>query len=1535
MKFKFSKLAALALLGVFSIAPGCTDYSSDINKLDDKIDQLTKNEIATLQSQVSGLESTVGVLQGSLNTANQNIDSLKKEIDSLKKEDSLLREKFNEYVTKKEFGDSVQKLGDSIAANAGKITKLEERMTKAEAAVERIDSTIGIINGQIDSLKKADSLDSVDLANYKKLTDSTIAAMKAAIEVINDIDIPALKEADKELEKRIDEAFAKFDDYVLVTTFNAYKNEVKGQLEEMQADYKTRIEEMDKAHKELLKNAEDALNKKIEEYNQAQTEALNDAKEFLLNKIETEVADLQSQINNMVKKHNDDSTKFAEADKKLQEQIDALKAEDEKLWEAIDALTERVSSLEDRMETAEENIEDLQARVTALEAWKKKMEDEIIPDIYAKIEALRVDVDDLLSRMQSLVYVPEFNDGKANINGTLLVMTDFEDSYEIPSHQLLDSMCKSFAVIPGDLSVLTYKIRPAELAEEFVAAFGTDATAFSFDVVGVKTRGAYENATLEIKGMKVKDLENGLIDVTVTTKDFSPLFFMVGQHPIYYHNSEIPEDYNACSILDAANFQQNDSVAAYSASLIVTDAKKNCDDRTTEYTNLVGFTRGIAGLVTNMEDFELDQEFSEVITKATGIPVHEKDTVEFIDNTLFVDFLKSEPIFWYEFGNPDDSRDPETRPSNNGQKMYTISQLAELGLYADEIKKYVQENTYPIWYEKPSVKDLYIAEYVESEKDAKDYPGADWLLNIGMNPKKTNMERRYAAETSLFGTKLYYLSKEPIANENLADALAFTGSLWVIPVQVYADLTGTIYWNYTADGYADIANDIIMHQSGNKSVYDRGITEWQAIDTEYKDVLVYADLVDAVLPEDSIMTVQIGEAEPVAVDPESTPFFKNAVIYNGKEQFADTLHNFAYDEIYLFKAIYPIFDKETDVHYADLHYSADITTVDRERKPIVIDLPDYDVTLSKNTFADGKHSTDQQLIGATIADTLAERGVTNGDSWDKILSNAAMSLASNRAMLINTVLGDPTMNLHGVCMNNQVYSYAGPKFTINAPMPAGAEVGVIENLLIEDLKTDTKVDETYSFNDSIHCRFDQLVYVNRNINVKLPKYNLQHSPYFVAYEGLPAIDETPSEYISGNKWTKSGYQFDFVEEFGSRPMSLVQPWFQHNKKGQTPIVSIKEMTEPIGYFDVYNVQLRTAFFPDSAHNAMKWEASEELGLVAKFDFKYTPEDYEQITIDENDELYYGGYDPYVEVEASLKLLVNEGDNTPVYVDLPTRFDEEFAPCENDPADHPQALDYTKYIVCKYEPLILGQKEKYQTVVMTNSDIYSAEFLKNLTLLDRRGYNLIDYNSALTVNKRIPEYTQGHYEEREVTRTVRVWDPEFHIFPVPHHTWWHYETITETVRVYVPGRETGTYITVKAPNENYPWVIGNDNNGFVNEVVSKDAYDINATITIDPNGVVDELIRSRISYGTKEVETVIDGQRVTVEVPDGVVYFDYTNEVKLLQPVVVPVQITIGHRWAVPEDSLLYGEEGTRGNYSDFYTTIVNVVFTTPDLAPLE
>ena len=537
MKVRFFRFAAALLVGAALLATGCTaDYGSDIQALNKRLDELTTGKVATLESQVQGLLSTVTTLEtaakhdedikkigkditdletalkadyekkikdavDALNTAidkkldKTTFDSAKEKIESgmqglsdrikaiedadfqkqindlndalgtrLGKLEALLAGDWDGKTVKQAIDAVAKSVADLESAISGEIGLLKSRMDAAEAAIKKInEETIPAINKAISDLQSL-KLDKSEFDAYKKATGTTIGLMQSAINSLTAL--TAGFPEGKTIKEYIDGILVKFDDYVLKTTFDEFVKiaATKEELNAINSQLDGRLDALEA----LL--AGDWGGVTVRKY------------------IENQISATQAQL---------DQITNAEGTGRL----DVLEEAAAEYFETVEKILSQIKFAENYEGESGKGlqgyIDDGDAK--ALKAAKDYTDSQIllVKNLIAEItneagtgrlDVLEEVVAELVGRIQSIVLVPAFDDGKMTVTGNGTVVN-------------------------------TFKIMPADAVKDVVALFSSNPGVFSFDVKTVQTRADAGNATLTLSVTDVQlntaNADKGWVDVSV------------------------------------------------------------------------------------------------------------------------------------------------------------------------------------------------------------------------------------------------------------------------------------------------------------------------------------------------------------------------------------------------------------------------------------------------------------------------------------------------------------------------------------------------------------------------------------------------------------------------------------------------------------------------------------------------------------------------------------------------------------------------------------------------------------------------------------------------------------------------------------------------------------------------------------------------------------------------------------------------------------------------------------------------------------
>ena len=342
---------------------GCADYESDINSLNERLDELETGQIASLEEQIATLSSA--------------LEDAKTAITALEGSTSDLE------TAKEDLLSQIEELNKKIEENDGDIAELISQVAELEAEVARIDG----LEKDLKALKE--TVEDIE-NNYltKEEAQSTYATLKAVAELesalsgvegrldnLETVQLPAVRDAIEAAQKDASEALGNID--ALVEALGGYS----------EAGTLNKIDDLDAVDSTLKANIE----------------ALNDSLKANVESLREEIASTKEEILSLV-------VSKEEFPALVEEQIrKAIEEENGRINQAIsDAIKEVTNNLMSQIEDLSDRLEDVEA---AME------------DLTKRIEAAEGEIDDLANRIQSLVFVPEYNDGKATvlsytINGT-------------------------------------------------------------------------------------------------------------------------------------------------------------------------------------------------------------------------------------------------------------------------------------------------------------------------------------------------------------------------------------------------------------------------------------------------------------------------------------------------------------------------------------------------------------------------------------------------------------------------------------------------------------------------------------------------------------------------------------------------------------------------------------------------------------------------------------------------------------------------------------------------------------------------------------------------------------------------------------------------------------------------------------------------------------------------------------------------------------------------------------------------------------
>lgn len=128
MKKIFKNLLALFVTGTMLAGVGCKDYDDDINKINDRLDELTTGKIADIESQISSMQTTIQNLQAletrikaleDAQVTDADLQKLQDAIDAIEANyvtESALTTTLSSYATTQYVGNAIKAVTDALGS---------------------------------------------------------------------------------------------------------------------------------------------------------------------------------------------------------------------------------------------------------------------------------------------------------------------------------------------------------------------------------------------------------------------------------------------------------------------------------------------------------------------------------------------------------------------------------------------------------------------------------------------------------------------------------------------------------------------------------------------------------------------------------------------------------------------------------------------------------------------------------------------------------------------------------------------------------------------------------------------------------------------------------------------------------------------------------------------------------------------------------------------------------------------------------------------------------------------------------------------------------------------------------------------------------------------------------------------------------------------------------------------------------------------------------------------------------------------------
>lgn len=531
MKSIFTKLGKLLLCGLAVAVVGCTDYDTDIQNVNERVDVVEadfEKAIADLQAEINAKFATKAELAALEETLNTTI------ADEVAKLNAAIDKKADKAEVEAAIADLQKALADAKA-------ELDAADAANKAAIDGAVARIVALEEATKALQEAVSMNTMGIQNLT----TALEVFQAEVEAQNDALYAYIDKMDQEIYSEI---------AVLSEAITSVNNLIADLELEDQYIYAeiTKLQESISAVNALLEDeaakreSEDAeLQKQLNEATANIATLITLLNEETANRTNEDTQLLQ-QLNALTETVSALFVTVGDVEAALNAHIAAFEAYKKSIAESIKALqtesavhTEAITNLGGRLDTAETTLEDLVSDTNALKeitvqlteavqnlangsATKEELEEAVadfnneLTQLQQEVNTLREfvnslyfvigeDLDKILSQVQSLVYVPEYDDHKATMDYAQVGQNIF-----IPARTTLRYTVNSNTVTAADLAK-TYAADPSILS-------------YATKEVEVRTRAAEEAADLEIVGVTTDD--EGYLCVDVVAKNFVNGFYL-------------------------------------------------------------------------------------------------------------------------------------------------------------------------------------------------------------------------------------------------------------------------------------------------------------------------------------------------------------------------------------------------------------------------------------------------------------------------------------------------------------------------------------------------------------------------------------------------------------------------------------------------------------------------------------------------------------------------------------------------------------------------------------------------------------------------------------------------------------------------------------------------------------------------------------------------------------------------------------------------------------------------------------------------
>ena len=451
------KLHSLLLATLVMLA-GCGEINDRLDALEGRVDAIEDTQIATISQQITSINNSILLLNNTDKELGEYIAALEAEAENLQTQITATNTKIDEVKTEVLSTISSEKaniLGELEAFKAtvnGELDAIKAVLETLKAKDVELDGKIATLQEYVDTeLKATEDWATATFATLEQNNEvvATIATIEGTIKGIN--------ESIAALETRINEKIAKDIETACATLSTDLQNTVKEVTEAYTSAIATAKNELTEAYTTALEGAISALETSMKEWVNEQLTAYStivsteakitalqsemDGKlaaqktylEALVNALSSSVTTDITAIKKQIKDIEEAIAKNAEDIEALRGELAKQKAElteaytvaiaeaiatakgemSEELAAEIAAINERIDKSD--IAAIEALIANCKARMETAEADIAQLKSDVL-QLQIAVEELQEITDKLLAQIQSITYIPTYDDGKATID---------------------------------------------------------------------------------------------------------------------------------------------------------------------------------------------------------------------------------------------------------------------------------------------------------------------------------------------------------------------------------------------------------------------------------------------------------------------------------------------------------------------------------------------------------------------------------------------------------------------------------------------------------------------------------------------------------------------------------------------------------------------------------------------------------------------------------------------------------------------------------------------------------------------------------------------------------------------------------------------------------------------------------------------------------------------------------------------------------------------------------------------------------------